>query len=204
MPVKQVRLSGSAEGALASVTIPAAAMLADTGWLLQWVYFDAAEALPATAPPPTSSTPDSRHSAQVAVFGEEVQAALSSLKLFMVGSGALGCELLKNFAMMGVACSDGGSLTLTDDDVIEVSNLSRQFLFRNSDVGENKSVAAGRAVSAMNSQIDGQLTAMQNRVSSKTEDVFDSGFWESLDVVVNALDNVPARYLSPLTRLLFC
>ena len=41
-----------------------------------------------------------------------------------VGAGALGCELLKNFAMMGVGVG-GGALTLTDDDVIEVSNLSR-------------------------------------------------------------------------------
>ena len=51
-----------------------------------------------------------------------------------MGAGALGCEFLKNFAMMGVGC-DGGMLTVTDDDVIEKSNLSRQFLFRDWNLG---------------------------------------------------------------------
>ena len=44
-----------------------------------------------------------RYSAQVGVFGVEVQRKLADLNLFMVGSGALGCELLKNFAMMGAS-----------------------------------------------------------------------------------------------------
>jgi hypothetical protein len=54
--------------------------------------------------------------------------------LVQVGAGALGCEFFKNFAMMGVA-TDTGLLTVTDDDVIERSNLSRQFLFRNWNIG---------------------------------------------------------------------
>jgi ubiquitin-activating enzyme E1 len=53
-----------------------------------------------------------------------------------VGAGALGCEFLKNFAMMGIACGDSGLVTVTDDDVIEKSNLSRQFLFRNWHIGK--------------------------------------------------------------------
>jgi ubiquitin-activating enzyme E1 len=71
-----------------------------------------------------------------------MQQQLAALKLFLVGAGALGCEFLKNFAMMGVAaadcCSGGGKqgeITVTDDDVIEKSNLSRQFLFRNWHIG---------------------------------------------------------------------
>ena len=47
-----------------------------------------------------------------------------------MGAGAIGCELLKNFAMMGVACGEGGVVYVTDMDVIEKSNLNRQFLFR--------------------------------------------------------------------------
>lgn len=53
-----------------------------------------------------------------------------------MGAGALGCEFLKNFAMMGIACGDAGLVTVTDDDVIEKSNLSRQFLFRNWHIGK--------------------------------------------------------------------
>lgn len=43
----------------------------------------------------------------------------------MVGAGAIGCELLKNYAMIGLGTTDNGSITLTDPDVIEVSNLNR-------------------------------------------------------------------------------
>jgi molybdopterin/thiamine biosynthesis adenylyltransferase len=58
---------------------------------------------------------------------------IASTNLFMIGAGAIGCELLKNYAMLGVGCakkdpntgSKGGSIVLTDPDVIEVSNLNR-------------------------------------------------------------------------------
>ena len=56
------------------------------------------------------------------------------MQVFLVGAGALGCEFIKNFAMMGLA-THNGQVTVTDDDVIEKSNLSRQFLFRDWDIG---------------------------------------------------------------------
>lgn len=77
-----------------------------------------------------------RYDPQIAVIGRSLQQKLQSLKLFLVGAGALGCEFLKNFAMMGIACGDAGLVTVTDDDVIEKSNLSRQFLFRNWHIGK--------------------------------------------------------------------
>jgi ubiquitin-activating enzyme E1 len=43
----------------------------------------------------------------------------------MVGSGAIGCELLKNYAMLSLGTGPKGNITLTDPDIIEVSNLSR-------------------------------------------------------------------------------
>lgn len=58
------------------------------------------------------------------------------LLLFQVGAGAIGCELLKNFAMMGLASGDG-EVIVTDMDTIEKSNLNRQFLFRPWDVTVN-------------------------------------------------------------------
>jgi ubiquitin-activating enzyme E1 len=80
--------------------------------------------------------PPSSYDPQIAVIGRSLQQQLQSLKLFLVGAGALGCEFLKNFAMMGIACGDNGLVTVTDDDVIEKSNLSRQFLFRNWHIGK--------------------------------------------------------------------
>jgi molybdopterin/thiamine biosynthesis adenylyltransferase len=51
-----------------------------------------------------------------------------------VGAGAIGCEMLKNWAMMGVATAPEGQIVVTDMDTIEKSNLNRQFLFRPGDV----------------------------------------------------------------------
>ena len=47
-----------------------------------------------------------------------------------MGAGAIGCEILKNLAMMGVGASPEGVVYVTDMDIIEKSNLNRQFLFR--------------------------------------------------------------------------
>ena len=60
----------------------------------------------------------------------------------MVGAGALGCELIKAFALMGIGCGAGGEVHVTDNDNIEVSNLNRQFLFRANHVGSSKSGTA--------------------------------------------------------------
>jgi len=51
-----------------------------------------------------------------------------------VGAGAIGCEILKNFAMMGFGASPNGRVYVTDMDIIEKSNLNRQFLFRSWDI----------------------------------------------------------------------
>ena len=83
----------------------------------------------------------SRYDSQIAGFGLDFQKELSSQRWFVVGAGAIGCELLKNFSMMGLGCrlkpnddSNNGCVYVTDMDVIEKSNLNRQFLFRPHDV----------------------------------------------------------------------
>lgn len=75
----------------------------------------------------------------------------------MVGAGAIGCEVLKNWALLGVGGGNAGHVTVTDMDSIERSNLSRQFLFRAADVGQMKSTVAVRAAQAMNPAV--HLTA---------------------------------------------
>ena len=52
-----------------------------------------------------------------------------------MGAGAVGCEILKNFALMGIGCDTGGAVYVADMDTIERSNLNRHFLFRASDIG---------------------------------------------------------------------
>lgn len=159
--------------------------------IFQQMFLDSFESLPEQAPPAAERQPvGSRYDHQLVTFGARTQQKLGELTTFLVGSGALGCEFLKNFAMMGVACG-GGSVTVTDDDVIEKSNLSRQFLFRNWHVGAGKSEVAAAAAQAMNAKL--QVKVLQERVSPHSEDVFNDEFWRGLDVVVNALDNVKAR-----------
>jgi len=68
----------------------------------------------------------------------------------MIGAGALGCEYVKAMALMGLSCGPNGSVTVTDNDNIEVSNLNRQFLFRQPDVGSAKSATACAKAKAMN------------------------------------------------------
>ncbi|KAL3140560.1 E1 ubiquitin-activating protein, variant 3 [Trebouxia sp. C0010 RCD-2024] len=160
--------------------------------LYQFFYFDSIESLPDEALSPEDVAPrGDRYDAQRAVIGSKLQDKLQDMQVFLVGAGALGCEFIKNFAMMGLGIGAQGQVTITDDDVIEKSNLSRQFLFRDWDIGSAKSTAAAKAAQAINPAL--KVTALQNRVSPATEDVFHDKFWESLDLVVNALDNVNAR-----------
>jgi ubiquitin-activating enzyme E1 len=109
----------------------------------------------------------------------------------MVGAGALGCELIKAFALMGIACGKSGKVDCTDNDNIEVSNLNRQFLFRAGNVGHSKSETACNIAKGMNPDLNVQ--DYMTRVGADTEEVFNDQFWEKLDFVVNAVDNIHAR-----------
>jgi ubiquitin-activating enzyme E1 len=109
----------------------------------------------------------------------------------MVGAGALGCEYIKSFALMGVGCSSEGLVAVTDNDNIEISNLNRQFLFRQNNVGDAKSKVACTIAKEMNNNL--QVKDYQTRVGSDSEQVFNDQFWEQLDFVVNAVDNIKAR-----------
>jgi len=163
--------------------------------LKQWLYFDAEEALPgngeALLPAADTAPRGSRHDGQAAVIGWTLQERLAKLRYLLVGAGAIGCEMLKNFAMMGVGSAEGGGVVVTDPDTIEKSNLNRQFLFRPWNVQQPKAKTAADAIAAMNPAM--KVEAMLNRVGADTEEVFDDAFWESLSGVCNALDNVQAR-----------
>ena len=126
----------------------------------------------------------------------------------MVGAGAVGCELLKNYAMLGVGTTADGAITLTDPDVIENSNLNRQvravcggalfhslaqFLFRECHLRRPKATTAAAAAIDMNPALKGRITARLDKVHESTEDIFDDAFFARTDVVSNALDNVKAR-----------
>lgn len=135
------------------------------------------------------------------VVGQDVIDKLANAKLFMVGAGAIGCELLKNYAMLGVGCAKkdektgakGGQIVLTDPDVIEVSNLNRQFLFREKHLRKPKSSTAAAAAIQMNKSLKGNIVARLDKVHPGTSHIFTDHFFEGLTIVTNALDNIAAR-----------
>lgn len=164
----------------------------------QYLYYDALEALPVEELL-DSKNPDNfkplgdRYDGQRAVFGKKFQEKLANSKVFVVGAGAIGCEMLKNWALLGLGTGKNGHIYVTDMDTIEKSNLNRQFLFRPWDVTKLKSVTAAEAVKRMNPDLNNRITCFQDRVGADTEEIFNDDFWNQLDFVTNALDNVEAR-----------
>jgi ubiquitin-activating enzyme E1 len=107
-------------------------------------------------------------------------------KIFMVGSGAIGCEVLKNLVMLGIK-----DITITDPDTIEESNLSRQFLFNYNHLNQSKSHSAKETIETLRNDL--KITALTDKMSKESESKFNDEFYQNLDVIFNALDNLPAR-----------
>lgn len=138
--------------------------------MVQHLYFDSLESLPTTLPSEQDCQPtNSRYDGQVAVFGKAFQEKIANHRQFLVGSGAIGCEMLKNWSMMGLASGPKGIIHVTDLDTIEKSNLNRQFLFRSKDLGKFKAEVAAAAVAEMNPDLHGHIESKQEPVGESTE-----------------------------------
>lgn len=148
------------------------------GPLEGWLEFDALECLPSVLPTEEECTPPpSRYSSQIAVFGTAFQHKLASQKQFLVGAGAIGCEMLKNWSLMGLGTQGKGGIVVTDLDTIEKSNLNRQFLFRKGDLGGFKSEAAVGKVVEINGELGGRCRALRLAVGGDTEGLCWGGFF---------------------------
>ncbi len=109
---------------------------------------------------------------------DKVQAA----RVMVVGAGALGNEVLKNLALMGV-----GNLFIVDFDTIEAANLSRSVLFRSEDSGMKKAEVAARRVKDLNPDVHVQF--FHGDVNTQ----LGLGVFRRMDVVIGCLDNREAR-----------
>ncbi|MFX1314669.1 MAG: ThiF family adenylyltransferase [Promethearchaeota archaeon] len=109
------------------------------------------------------------------------QDILEGACILIIGVGALGCEIAKDFALMGI-----GKLILVDLDTIETSNLSRQMLFKPGDEGRPKAEVAAERLKDMNPylKVDYYFEKLQKLPIS---------VYEEADVVIAALDNFNAR-----------
>ena len=118
-------------------------------------------------------------------LGAEGQARLLASSVLLIGAGGLGCPLALYLAAAGV-----GRIGLVDDDVVDVSNLQRQILYRTSDVGRLKVEAAAERIEALNPDVRVDQFALRLDSSNALE-IFDE-----YDVIVDGTDNFPTRYLS--------
>jgi len=122
------------------------------------------------------------------LYGIEFEKSLNESSWFLVGSGAIGCELLKNLAFCNV--STKGIIYLTDPDTIEKSNLNRQFLFRTKHIGKPKSQMACEAMKTLQPNIN--IHALTDKVCNDNQN-FSDKIMKKVTGVFNALDNIDAR-----------
>jgi NEDD8-activating enzyme E1 len=106
---------------------------------------------------------------------------MTSCKILVIGAGGLGCELLKNLALMGFK-----DIHLIDMDTIELSNLNRQFLFRRKDIGQSK---ANCAAAFINARVPGCNVTPH---FCKIQD-FDESYYRKFHIIVCGLDSIVAR-----------
>ncbi|MBI4871201.1 MAG: ThiF family adenylyltransferase [Candidatus Riflebacteria bacterium] len=125
---------------------------------------------------------DSDRYARLRLISWWEQERLSAARVLVVGAGALGNEVLKNLALLGV-----GRIFVVDLDTVENSNLSRSVLFRETDEGKAKAVVAAREVSRLNSAVK-----VEGRRGNVITDL-GLGVFRAMDLVIGCLDNREAR-----------
>ena len=116
-------------------------------------------------------------------IGYQGQLKLKNSKVCVVGTGGLGNPITSRLAAMGI-----GTLRIVDRDVIELSNLHRQTMFDEDDVGQVKVEVAARKLKKLNPDCTIEALAVSVNDYTALEVV------EGCDVVIDALDSVNARY----------
>ncbi len=123
-----------------------------------------------------------RYSRQLPLIGVKGQERLSSSTVLVVGAGGLGSPVLLYLAAAGV-----GNIVLVDRGYVDLPDLNRQIVYDEDDLGKPKAEAAAERLRRLNSTIT---------VTGYSMDVMDDSFEKlvaSTDVVVDCLDNWPAR-----------
>jgi Dinucleotide-utilizing enzymes involved in molybdopterin and thiamine biosynthesis family 2 len=117
-------------------------------------------------------------------IGEEGQKKLEEAKVLIVGVGGLGSPISLYLAGAGVGC-----IGLADDDCVSISNLQRQVLYSEKEIGRQKAICAAERLSALNSEI--RIHAYPDRLTAdNARDII-----RQYDIVVDGCDNFTTRYL---------
>ncbi|CAF0869412.1 unnamed protein product [Rotaria sp. Silwood1] len=111
----------------------------------------------------------------------ELLTAIESVRILIIGAGGLGCELLKDLALMGFCQID-----IIDMDTVDLANLNRQFLFTKADIGKSKAEVAAKFIT--NRIPTCKVTPYMKKIQD-----FDSSFYSQFRIIVCGLDSVVAR-----------
>ncbi|ABQ07638.1 HesA/MoeB/ThiF family protein [Flavobacterium johnsoniae] len=117
-------------------------------------------------------------------IGEGGQDKLAKAKVLVIGAGGLGAAILPYLAAAGV-----GEIGIVDDDVIEISNLHRQVIYKSSAVGKSKAKEAKQMISELNPLV--KVKAISEKLSGKNV----LSLFEKYDIVVDATDSISIKYL---------
>lgn len=117
-------------------------------------------------------------------IGEEGQEKLKAAKVLIVGVGGLGSPIALYLAGAGV-----GTIGLVDDDVVSISNLQRQVLYSEEELGDFKAVCAAMRLTALNSEI--KINSCPGRLSKENSQELINAY----DIIVDGCDNFVTRYL---------
>jgi adenylyltransferase/sulfurtransferase len=131
-----------------------------------------------------------RYRRQILLFGEDGQERLKSATIFIAGAGGLGCPVALYLAAAGV-----GTITIVDNDVVEKTNLNRQILHYDRDIGKKKVKSADEKLREINSDIT--VNAVDATIGKSNV----SRLVGKASGIVDAMDNFPARYLLNKTAL---
>ncbi|CVK17069.1 adenylyltransferase and sulfurtransferase [Apibacter mensalis] len=127
-----------------------------------------------------------RYSRQIILsgFGVEAQDKLFNSRVLVVGAGGLGCPVLQYLTSAGI-----GQVGIVDFDQVEVTNLHRQILFKEGDVGKFKSIAAKERLEEMNSEV--KIVSFTEKITADNV----SKIIDSYEIIVDCTDNFQIRYL---------
>ena len=117
-------------------------------------------------------------------FGEEGQIRLKNSSVIFIGAGGLGSS-----AIMYIAAAGIGKIGIADDDQVEISNLQRQVIHNNSEIGNHKTDSAERRIKELNPHC--KVKTFTERINSKNVIKILSQF----DIVCDCSDNFGTRYL---------
>ncbi|CAD8055043.1 unnamed protein product [Paramecium sonneborni] len=156
----------------------------------QWFHLEFYEALPEIEV--NRNMLNNQYDNYIAIFGQEIIENLQNQNILLMGAGGLGNEYLKIFTLLGIGSGLKGQLIIADEDQIELSNLNRQFLFKQQHINSNKAITACSTINQINKSI--KCKPFPNYISKQNEQIFNMSFWNNLHIVVNAVDNIKSRH----------